>query len=91
VNDLGRLLGPDLVLALERLVDERVEAVLAGLEPSNGSPWLSVADAAEYLGVSERSVGRLLERGRIRSTCIGRRRLLHRDDLDQYMRGDAAG
>jgi excisionase family DNA binding protein len=29
-----------------------------------------------------RTVGRRVAKGRVRSTTIGRRRLLHRDDLD---------
>lgn len=89
MTDPLNLFAPELVQAIERLVDERVKAALANLEPSNGRTWLSVADAAIYLGVSERSVGRLLERGRIRSTYVGRRRLMHRDDLDAAVRGDA--
>ena len=90
MTDPLNLFAPELVQAIERLVDERVKAALAELEPSNGSPWLSVADAAVYLGVSERTIGRLLERGRIRSTYVGRRRLLHRDDLDTHLRGGDA-
>jgi excisionase family DNA binding protein len=89
---IDRILGPELVSALETYISERVEEALAShVTVTNGaSPWLSVADAAGYLGVSERSVGRLLDRGRIRSSYIGRRRLLHRDDLDAYLRGGAA-
>ena len=88
--DLRAVLAPELVLALEALVDERVESALATHDAVNGSsPWFGVADAAGYVGVSERTIARLLDRGRIRSTCIGRRRLLRRDDLDQYLRGDA--
>jgi excisionase family DNA binding protein len=89
VNDLRSVLSDDLVAALEALVDERIEAALAAYGAVNGgSPWLGLADAAGYLGVSERTIARLLDRGRIRSTTIGRRRLLHRDDLDEYLRGD---
>jgi excisionase family DNA binding protein len=88
--DLRAVLAPELVLALEALVDERVESALAAHSAVNGSsPWFGLADAAGYLGVSERTVARLLDRGRIRSTTLGRRRILHRDDLDQYLRGDA--
>jgi excisionase family DNA binding protein len=87
VSELDRLLGPDLVDALKRLVDERVAAVLESHGPvADGSPWLSVPQAAEYAGVSPRTITRLLERGRIRSTRIGRRVLLHRDDLDAYLK-----
>jgi excisionase family DNA binding protein len=87
MSDLDRILGPDLVAALETLISERVEAALA---QRNGQPsppaWMSIADAAGYLGVSPRTVTRLLEQSRIRSASIGRRRLLHRDDLDLYLR-----
>ena len=88
MTDPLNLFAPELVQAIERLVDQRVKDALAEREPSNGRTWLSVAEAAVYLGVSERSVGRLLERGRIRSTYLGRRRLLHREDLDAALRGD---
>ena len=90
MTDPLNLFAPELVQAMERLVDERVEAALACINASNGSPWLSVADAATYLGVSERTIGRLLEHGHIRSAYIGRRRLLHRDDLDTHLRGGDA-
>jgi excisionase family DNA binding protein len=89
MTDPLKLFAPELVETIERLVDERVRAALAEVEPSNGSPWLSVQQGAAYVGVSPRTITRLLEQGRIRSTCIGRRRLLHRDDLDTYLRGDA--
>lgn len=51
-----------------------------------GSPWLSVREAAGYLCVSERKLQRLIARDRVRSTTLGRRRLLHRDDLDELAR-----
>ncbi|HXH35253.1 MAG TPA: helix-turn-helix domain-containing protein [Plantibacter sp.] len=85
---LASTLAPELLAALEQLVDERVgqelERRLAdGAHPAqSGSPWLSIAEAAGYLGTSERTVQRLVKRGRVRSSTIGRRRLLHRDDLD---------
>jgi excisionase family DNA binding protein len=91
VRDLARLLSADLVAEIERIVDSRIEETLAARGGENGgSPWLTVGEAGENLRVSERQVHRLLTRGRIRSTCIGRRRLLHRDDLDSFLRGGAA-
>ena len=87
MTDLDRILGPDLVAALEQLVDERLEAVLASHDAENGgSPWLALSAAAEYLQVSQRTLSRLLERGRIRTATIGRRRLVHREELDLYLR-----
>jgi excisionase family DNA binding protein len=82
VSDLGSLFGPELVAAIERLVDERLEAKLAELGTGSSSPWLSISDAAAYLGVSERTIERHLKAGRLRSSYVGRRRLLRQDDLD---------
>ena len=77
-------LSPELVAAIEELVDERVQERLDGIADRNGSasPWLSLDEAAGYLRVSERTLERRIARGKVRSTSIGRRRLLHRDDLD---------
>jgi excisionase family DNA binding protein len=61
-------------------------------ERGGPSPWLSLADGAAYLGVSERTLEREITRGRLRSSTLGRRRLLHRDDLDALARsGDGEG
>ena len=76
----------DLVVAIEQLVDDRVRAALEEHVSGSGSPWLTVAEAAEYARVSERTIERLVGRGQIRTSTIGRRRLLHRDDLDAYLR-----
>jgi excisionase family DNA binding protein len=77
------ILAPDLVEAIDQLVEERVRATLEALASNGGSPWLSLDEAAEYLRVSPRTLERQLARGRVRSSGIGRRRLLHRDDLDE--------
>ena len=90
MSDLHRILGPDLVAALERLIATRVEAALAAHELDRSSPWLGLREAAGYLGVSERTISRLLDQGRISSTTIGRRRLLHRDDLNGTLRRGGA-
>ena len=90
MSDLGRLLGPDLVAALEQLVDARVSAALESQGAvKDASPWLSLRDCAERLRVSERTVTRLVKRGRIRTCTVGRRVLVHADDLDAAVRGDA--
>jgi excisionase family DNA binding protein len=87
VSDLASLFAPDLVDAIERFVDERVRLALTernGTDPD--SPWLRISEAAERLRISERQLHRLLVRGRVRSVHVGRRRLLHRDDLDELVR-----
>jgi excisionase family DNA binding protein len=93
VSDLHALLSAELAAALWQLVDERVAAALESQGvPDAGTPWLTIAEAAERLRISERQLHRWLERGRVRSSAIGRRRLLHRDDLDELARsGDGGG
>jgi excisionase family DNA binding protein len=76
------VLSPDLVAALEELIAERVSNAVGTARNSTGSPWLSVAEAADYLRVSERTLDRLVKYSRVRSTTLGRRRLFHRNDLD---------
>jgi excisionase family DNA binding protein len=90
VSELRALLSETLLAELERLVDERVAAALE----SHGavkvaSPWLSLRDCAARLQVSERTVARLVKRGRIRTCAVGRRVLVHAADLDAAVRGDA--
>ena len=90
---LAALLAPDALAALEELVAERVTAAVAESENGErGSPWLSLREAAEYVGVSERTLERDVARGRLSSSTVGRRRLVHRDELDAYVRrGDGRG
>jgi excisionase family DNA binding protein len=80
-----------LELTAEQLVElarQVAPIVLAELSERGGpSPWLSLAEGASYLGISERTLEREITRGRLRSTTVGRRRLLHRDDLDALARG----
>jgi excisionase family DNA binding protein len=92
VSDEARLeamFAREALSALEALIAERIEAAFAARAHSNGTPWLSLRDAAEYLAVSERTLERAIAKGRLRSSALGRRRILHRDDLDAYAR--AAG
>jgi excisionase family DNA binding protein len=85
-DDLRSIFAPEVVEALERLADERAQTALVALRDSTPSPWLSIQEAAGYLRTSERTIQRLVKRGRLRSTTLGRRRLLHRDDLDTFVR-----
>jgi len=83
VSDLGRLLSADLVEEIERLVDGRIAEALASHEKGSESSWLSIPEAAEYLRVSQSTIARMLKQRRVRSTYVGRRRLVRRSDLDQ--------
>ena len=75
VSEFRSLLSEALSAELERLVDERVEAALAARPEHDGSPWLTLAEAADRLRVSERTIARKVRAGRIRTSCVGRRKL----------------
>jgi len=84
--------SPDVLDALEELVADRVAAEIAmGIPNGDSSPWFSMPDAAAYVGLSERTLEREIKRGRLRSETVGRRRLIHRDALDVYVKGDGGG
>lgn len=89
--------APALTISLElndeqlAAIAERVAALLgAGQANGTSSPWMTISEAAEYLRISERTLDRRIAGRRIRSTTIGRRRLLHRDDLDAAAGEEAA-
>jgi excisionase family DNA binding protein len=85
VSDLGAILGPDLVAAIERLVDERIDAALA-VERANVKRWLNVGEAAAYLGCSPKAIYARIDRGRIPPAAVrrsGRSVLLDRVAIDR--------
>ncbi|MEU7677907.1 helix-turn-helix domain-containing protein [Micromonospora taraxaci] len=49
-----------------------------------------VSEVAVLLGISEKQVGRYIERKELRSRKLGRRRLVHRDDIEAFIRDHAA-
>lgn len=60
-------------------------------EPSSprrqeGAPW-SIRDAAEYLGVSDRHLIRLIDDGKVKSFKLGRRRLIADSELRRISEG----
>jgi excisionase family DNA binding protein len=72
---------------LERLA-ARVSEILAEQQPQpDPSPWLSAAEAAGYLRISERQLHRLVAQDRVQSATVGRRRVFHRDQLDKVGSG----
>jgi excisionase family DNA binding protein len=87
VRDLRDFFAPDVLAAIDRLVDERLAAALvAHGNGANDTPWYTLEEAADYMRISERTLERLVSDGRIRTHTIGRRRIAHRDVLDAYLR-----
>ena len=58
---ISRLFGPDALELLDAFVRERVEAALA--ERESERRWLTVAETATYLGISEQAVYHRVRRG----------------------------
>ena len=90
-ESLETMFAANVLEAIEILVSERVVAELDARSDEEETPWLSIRSAASYVGLSERTLERELARGRLRSSRVGRRRLLHRDDLDAYVKDGGGG
>lgn len=50
-----------------------------------GTPWLNVVQAAEWIGVSTSFVKQRVARNEIPHRHVGRRVLIHRDELDRWV------
>jgi excisionase family DNA binding protein len=76
-----------------RLTDEQLGEIAeraAALVPTGGfevSPWLNVAEAAERLRCGKDRIYDLIAVGKLTPRRDGRRVLLHRDELDEYVEG----
>ena len=69
---LADVFAPDVVEAIERLVDERVAVALVGFVPTTSPRWLTVAEAATRLGCSPDAVRMRARRGRLEVRRHGR-------------------
>ena len=76
-------LSDDAQRELMALIESRVGEALQGHVSSDPvSPWLSVAQAAEGLGISEGAVRQAIHRGSLPSHRVERRLLLRVEDVD---------
>jgi DNA-directed RNA polymerase specialized sigma24 family protein len=73
MTDLDRYLGPEVVAAIEKLVEERVAAALETRAVDDGPEWLTLAQAADHLGCSVDAVRMRAKRGRLVTRTHGRR------------------
>jgi excisionase family DNA binding protein len=53
------------------------------------TPFLTIAETAEYLTVSKLTVSRLLKAGRLSSVKLGRRTLVRKSAVDALVRAGA--
>jgi len=76
--------------ALDVLVEEVVARVLERLERtrSGSSPWLTLAQAADYLALPRGRLYKLTAAKAIPCRRVGSRILLRRDELDAWLDAD---
>ena len=75
-------LSPEARAELERYIQEQIREALA---TERAKRWMSIAETAEYLGVSEKAVRRRIDRGRIPAKYQGRSLLVDRLALDRLI------
>ncbi len=80
---LGRILGPDALELLDAFVRDRVEASLREREAERR--WLTIPEAAAYLGLSEKAIRRRIERGTIAYSRLGSGIRVDRRALDSQL------
>lgn len=81
---LSLLLSPDLLMALEELVDERARAVLAATFPVGDAPrWLTVEQTAKRLSCTPDAVRMRVKRGRLEHRRQGRRIYVSAESVDR--------
>lgn len=85
---LAAVLSPDLVAAIEELVDERVRNQLDDVGGADvlPSPWLTIVETAELLRCKRQRIDDLLSQGRLARYKDGSRTLISRADVDAYLR-----
>lgn len=62
-------------------------AVQSGAMESDGITWLGTPEAARYLGISQRTLYRLIDSGELRAYKLGRVVRLQKSDVDAFIEG----
>jgi excisionase family DNA binding protein len=83
VEQLARILGPDAIELLGAYVDARVEQAIELRERERR--WLSVDEAATYLGTTTKAINSRVRRRTIPFVKDGRRTLVDRSALDAQL------
>lgn len=85
-NEFALTFPPEMIEAIAAQVAERI---FEAQEPK-AEPYLTRAQAAEYLACAPKRISELTEREAIRFYADGSRKLYRRSDLDEYLSGSGA-
>jgi excisionase family DNA binding protein len=66
-------------------VDALADALACRLAPQEASPFMTIAEAGEYLRVPRHRIDALLSQRKLSRQKEGRRTLIRRSDLDAYL------
>src|SRR4051812_5614677 len=80
--------SPETVAAIEALIEAQGAPDLSN---QASSPWLTLAQAAEYLHVSLKTVERRRDAGDLRAVCLDRHWLTRAEWLDDYVLSGGRG
>jgi excisionase family DNA binding protein len=80
-------LTPDLRQAIADVVGVAVREALSERGGSQRTDLLDASTAAQRLGVSLRTLDRIVASGELRPVRIGRRRFFHVETVDAFIRG----
>ena len=80
---LEHLIGPMLAEAILNALREELAAEPSSPSTPSVSRWLTVEQAANYLGTTEKGIRRRIDRGRLRAVRDGRRVYIDRQALDE--------
>jgi excisionase family DNA binding protein len=83
MSALAAMFAPEMVAAIEQLVDDRVAAALAEHGRENGARWLTLGQAAERLGCTPDAVRMRVQRGRLEHRRQGRRVYVSAEAVDR--------
>lgn len=59
--------------------------VVQNQTPDDGPTWLGTTAAARYLGITPRTLYRLIDQGQVRAYALGRVYRVRSTDLDSYL------
>ena len=68
-------------------IETRLKTTLS-VDELKAKPYLSVEDAKQLLGISKRTIYRLIEKGEINTAKFGRRIIIRREDLEKIFEPD---